>query len=161
MSDLKIEEVSKRGIKGVRASFSLSHPAELVIDMMWDVDQFAKLFPDIKELKLISSAENAQDVHYRIDAVYKEVQYTLRRVRLQRDNGADIEWKMLKGDMRDIVGAWRITESGETASRIVYESYVDASVLVPTSVIRKVAKTKIREMVDRVRRATDAAASRG
>lgn len=159
MSDLKIEEVSKRGIKGVRASFSLAHPAELVINLMWDVDQFAKLFPDIRELRLISSEENSQDVHYRIDAVYKEVQYTLRRTRNQRDDGADIEWQMLKGDLRNIIGAWRITASGENTCGVIYESYVDASVLVPTSMIRKVAKTKIREMVDRVRRATDAAAS--
>ena len=159
MSDLKIEEVSKRGIKGVRATFSLQHPADLVSNLMWDVDQFAKLFPDIKELKLISSQENSQDVHYRIDAVYKEVQYTLRRVRIQRDNGADIEWTMLKGDLRNIIGAWRITSSGDETCGVVYESYVDASVLVPTSMIRKVAKTKIREMVDRVRRATDAAAA--
>ena len=159
MSDLKIEEVSKRGIKGVRATFSLQHPAELVSNLMWDVDQFAKLFPDIKELKLISSQENSQDVHYRIDAVYKEVQYTLRRVRIQRDDGVDIEWTMLKGDLRNIIGAWRITASGDEACGVVYESYVDASVLVPTSMIRKVAKTKIREMVDRVRRATAAAVS--
>ena len=159
MSDLKIEEVSKRGIKGVRASFSLAHPAELVINLMWDVDQFAKLFPDIRELRLISSEENSQDVHYRIDAVYKEVQYTLRRTRNQRDDGADIEWQMLKGDLRNIIGAWRITDSGENACGVIYESYVDASVLVPTSMIRKVAKTKIREMVDRVRRATAAAGS--
>ena len=159
MSDLLIEEVSKRGIKGVRATFSLAHPADLVTSLMWDVDRFAKLFPDIKELKLISSADNSQDVHYRIDAVYKEVQYTLRRVRNDRDNGADIEWQMLKGDLRNIIGAWRITSSGENGCGVVYESYVDASVLVPTSMIRKVAKTKIREMVDRVRRATAAAAS--
>ncbi len=157
MSDLKIEEVSKRGIKGVRASFSLPHAADLVINLMWDVDQFARLFPDIRELKLISSEENSQDVHYRIDAVYKEVQYTLRRTRHDRDDGADLEWKMLKGDLRDIIGAWRITASGENGCTVVYESYVDASVLVPTSMIRKVAKTKIREMVDRVRRATAAA----
>jgi ribosome-associated toxin RatA of RatAB toxin-antitoxin module len=159
MSDLRIEEVSKRGIKGVRATFSLAQSADLVTNLMWDVDQFAKLFPDIKELRLISSEGNSQDVHYRIDAVYKEVQYTLRRVRNDRDNGADIEWKMLKGDLRDIIGAWRITASGESGCGVIYESYVDASVLVPTSMIRKVAKTKIREMVDRVRRATAAAAS--
>ena len=137
MSDLKIEEVSKRGIKGVRATFSLPHPPELVVNLMWNVDEFAKLFPDIKELKLIASGENTQDVHYRIDAVYKEVQYTLRLTRNDRDDGADIEWKMLKGDLRDIIGAWRIKASGESSCDVVYESYVNASVLVPTSMIER------------------------
>ncbi|MBT6180041.1 MAG: hypothetical protein HOI23_22555 [Deltaproteobacteria bacterium] len=156
MSDIKIEEVSKRGIKGVRASFELPHPPGPIADMMWDVDQFAKLFPDILELRLVASHENSQDVHYRVDAVYKEIKYTLRRTRMIRDNGADIEWSMLKGDLRNIIGAWRLTASGDGRCSVVYESYVDASVLVPTSVIRKVAKTKIREMVDRVRRAAAA-----
>ena len=63
---------------------------------------------------------------------------------------------MLNGDLRNIIGAWRITESGDSGCSVVYESYVDASVLVPTSMIRKVAKTKIREMVARVRRAASA-----
>lgn len=156
MSDIKIEEVSKRGIKGVRACFDLPHTPELIIDMMWDVDKFSKLFPDILELRLVASHENSQDVHYRVDAVYKEIKYTLRRTKNQRDNGADIEWQMLNGDLRNIIGAWRITQSGESGCSVVYESYVDASVLVPTSMIRKVAKTKIREMVDRVRRAASA-----
>lgn len=159
MSDIKIEEVSKRGIKGVRACFELPHKPELIIDMMWDVDQFSKLFPDILELRLVASHENSQDVHYRVDAVYKEVKYTLRRIRNDRDNGSDIEWQMLNGDLRNIIGAWRITESGESGCSVVYESYVDASVLVPTAMIRKVAKTKVREMVDRVRRAASAASA--
>jgi len=156
MSELKIEEVSKRGIKGVQARFQMPHSANVVIEMMWDVDAFAKLFPDILELRLVASQENSQDVHYRVDAVYKEVQYTLRRTLNKRDNGADIEWQMLHGDLRNIIGAWRITQVGDEGCDIVYESYVDASVLVPTSMIRKVAKTKIREMVDRLRRAVAA-----
>lgn len=159
MSDIKIEEVSKRGIKGVRACFDLPHPPGPIVDMMWDVDQFAKLFPDILELRLVASHENSQDVHYRVDAVYKEVKYTLRRTRNLRDNGADIEWQMLSGDLRNIIGAWRLSERGDSGCSVVYESYVDASVLVPTSMIRKVAKTKIREMVDRLRRAAAAISS--
>ena len=153
MSDLKIEEVSKRGIKGIRATFSLPQAPQPVIEMMWDVDRFARLFPDIRELRLVSGEGNSQDVYYRINAGPKEIEYTLRRTRHDRDNGADLEWKMLKGDLRDIIGAWRISASGDSACVVVYESYVDASVFLPTSVIRKAAKAKVREMVDRVRRA--------
>lgn len=159
MDQLKIEEVAKRGIKGLRVRFDLPSTAAAVIDLMWDVDRFAKLFPSILELRLVAAAEGSQDVRYRVDAVYKEVTYTLRRTRQDRVDGTDIEWYMLSGDLRSIFGAWRITENAGSGCSVVYESYVNASVLVPTSVVRKIARTKVREMVDRVRQASGAASA--
>jgi hypothetical protein len=64
---------------------------------------------------------------------------------------------MVEGDLRDIIGSWTLHQQGESQCRVVYESFVDASVLVPTSVIRKVAKAKLNEMVGRVRQACKSA----
>jgi ribosome-associated toxin RatA of RatAB toxin-antitoxin module len=157
MSELTIEEVKRGRINGVRATFHVDFSYEHVADTMWDLERFARIFPDILELKMIREAPGEQEVLYRIDAVYKELSYVLRRVRQDNASSIEISWKMVKGDLRDIIGSWTLHEHGEGQCRVVYESFVDASVLVPTSVIRKVAKAKLNEMVGRVHQACKSA----
>ena len=153
MADLTIEEVKRGRINGVRATFRVDFDYEHVANTMWDLERFARIFPDILELRVLSEAEDEQEVLYRIDAVYKELSYVLRRVRRRTDSSVEISWKMLKGDLRDIIGSWTLHTDGDGRCRVVYESFVDASVLVPTRVIRKVAKAKLHEMVGRVNQA--------
>ena len=153
MSDLTIEEVKRGRINGVRATFHVDFDHQHVANTMWDLERFARIFPDILELKVLREAEDEQEVLYRIDAVYKELSYVLRRIRKVTDSSVEISWKMLKGDLRDIIGSWSVYADGEGRCRVVYESFVDASVLVPTKVIRKVAKAKLHEMVGRVKQA--------
>ena len=153
MSGLTIEEVKRGRINGVRATFHVAFDYEHVANTMWDLERFARIFPDILELKVIREAEDEQEVLYRIDAVYKELSYVLRRVRQVSESSVEISWKMLEGDLRDIIGSWALHSAGEGRCRVVYESFVDASVLVPTKVIRKVAKAKLSEMVGRVEQA--------
>ena len=157
MPDLSIEEVKRGRINGVRATFFVDFAYEHVASTMWDLEKFARIFPDILELTMIREEPDEQEVRYRIDAVYKELTYVLRRVRRVQEGSIEISWKMVKGDLRDIIGSWSLHAEGESRCRVVYESFVDASVLVPTSVIRKVAKAKLNEMVGRVRRACETA----
>ena len=80
MADLTIEEVKRGRINGVRATFRVDFDYEHVANTMWDLERFARIFPDILELRVLSEAEDEQEVLYRIDAVYKELSYVLRRV---------------------------------------------------------------------------------
>ena len=150
MVDLTIEEVKRGRINGVRATFQVDYDYQLVADTMWDLDRFARIFPEILELKVLGESEDEQEVLYRVDAVAKEISYVLRRRRSRRDSSVEISWKMLKGDVRDIIGSWTLHSAGDGRCRVVYESFVDASVFVPTRVIRKVAKAKLHAMVGRV-----------
>ena len=156
MSNISMEEITKEGVKGVRAVFRLQFPRQIVADTIWQVDKFTQYFPEILTIDILENSEKSQLIRYHVDAVYKKISYVLRR---NRDviNGVDtISWRMTEGDLRKIIGSWAIVTEDQNRCRLIYESYVDASFLVPTTVIGKIAKTKLREMVQKVH---DAAAA--
>jgi carbon monoxide dehydrogenase subunit G len=147
------------GTKGLEAVFEIDVPPGALLDILWSPAHFGRLFPDIKEARVVAEEGSKLEVAYRVDAVVREVNYVLRRT-LDRDAGT-ITWREIGGDLKRVRGSWRIAPAErDGASRVTYTAFVDIGRFVPTALVRDGAKRKLDEMIQRVRRvAVEIAAS--
>lgn len=152
----EIREVTDdAGTRGLEAIFCVAVPPRRLVDILWDVANFPRLFPDIKETSVVDMDDPVSptsiDLAYRVDVVVKEVRYVLRR-RLDRGAGA-ITWRELSGDLRRIRGGWWVEATDDPQiSRATYRAFVDIGRFVPTRLVAKGARRKAGEMIARVRR---------
>ncbi|MFH2007803.1 MAG: SRPBCC family protein [bacterium] len=155
----EISEVADdAGTRGIEIVFHVAASPAALLELLWDVRNFPRLFPDIKEHHVQPRAADARpdtlDVAYRVDAVVKEVRYVLRRT-VDRGRRA-ITWRELSGDLKRVRGGWWVeaTDSPDV-SRATYRAFVDIGRFVPTRLVAKGAKRKAGEMVARVRRVAE------
>jgi ribosome-associated toxin RatA of RatAB toxin-antitoxin module len=142
---------------GVRATFEVDAPADVVLDLLWDVSRFKRIFPDIKELTVLDQAPTRVDVRFEVDAVVAKPTYTLRR---SLDVGrGEISWFNIAGDLKRVVGRWVVRPANDARrSIVVYESFVDIGIVGVSTVYRDIVKGKLDQMATRVRTAADLAA---
>ena len=139
------------GTKGLEAVFDVAVPPAALLEVLWSPANFGRLFPDIKEARVVREEGATLDVLYRVDAVVREVSYVLRRT-LDRE-ARTIAWREIGGDLRRVRGGWRTDPSHPSeTSRVTYTAFVDVGRFVPTNLARDAAKRKLGEMVERVRR---------
>jgi ribosome-associated toxin RatA of RatAB toxin-antitoxin module len=157
--DLVVKEADDRGVKGLKATFSVMQTRDTVFETINDLPSFMKLFPEIKSFKVLRQKDNIRDVHFEVDAVLANAQYTLRRTASRGKTVDVISWNRLSGDANIIRGAW-ILEDGKKpgSTKITYQSFVDVSAVVPTAIVRNVAMDKVEQMVKRLRGACAARA---
>ena len=105
------EVVDEVGTKGLEATFEVAVAPDRLLATLWSVAHFPRLFPDVKESRVVRDAGDELDVAYRIDAVLKEVRYVLRRT-VDR-SARTIAWRELSGDLRRVRGSWRIEATGD------------------------------------------------
>jgi ribosome-associated toxin RatA of RatAB toxin-antitoxin module len=144
--DVKDEE----GTKGLEAVFEVAVPPDALLEILWVPANFPRLFPEIREARVIRAEGDWIEIAYRIDAVLKEVHYTTRRT-IDRASRT-ITWREISGDLRRVRGGWHL-QDGATAgtSRATYRAFVDPGRFIPTALVREAAKRKLDEMVRRVR----------
>lgn len=138
-------------VPGVRAAFDVDGDPDRVLDLLWDVDRFKSIFPDIKELTVIERGADVVVVKFDVDAVVKDVTYTLRR-RLDRGRRT-VSWVSVAGDVERIDGFWRVEPREGGGSKVTYQSVVDVGVPVVTAAYRGVVLNKMTQTVERVQRA--------
>jgi carbon monoxide dehydrogenase subunit G len=140
----------EEGTKGLEAVFDVAVPPDALLEVLWSPDNFGRLFPELKEVRVVGGEGAQLDVAYRFDAVLREVGYVLRRT-LDRE-ARTIIWREIGGDLKRVRGGWRIepSENG-AASRVTYRAFVAVAIFVPTGLVREGAKKKLGEMVARVR----------
>lgn len=149
------EVTDEAGTRGLQAVFWVAVPPDPLVSILWDVANFGRLFPDIKETRVVDQSEGNPprriDLAYRVDAVVKEISYVLRR---QLDPEARaITWRELSGDLRRVRGGWWVEPTDAPGiSRATYRAFVDIGRFVPTRLVAKGAKRKADEMIARVRR---------
>lgn len=139
------------GVKGLRATFLVHAPADVVLDTLWDVGRFRSIFPDIESLEVVARrGETSLDARFFVDAVFTKASYTLRR-ELDR-TGRRVSWTSIAGDVKSIRGSWTVAETADPLiSKVSYTSFVDVGYIVPTGMIRDVAIGKVEQMATRVR----------
>ncbi len=146
----------EEGTKGLEAVFQVPVPPDALLEILWSPANFGRLFPDIKEARVIAGQggdATTLDVSYRVDIVVREVGYVLRRT-LDRE-ARTIIWREIGGDLRRVRGGWRIESLDEgRASRVTYRAFVAVAMFVPTGLVREGARKKLGEMVARVRSLT-------
>ena len=150
---LEIDIDGERGVKGLRATFRVAAPPDVVLSTLWDVHRFRSIFPDIKSLDVVGERTDEVDAKFTVDAVLSTVTYILRR---DVDRQARVvAWKNIGGDLKLVRGAWSVSPvAGDDAvSEVVYTSFVDVGTFVPTGMVRDIAMSKVEQMAMRVRTA--------
>jgi len=152
-----VELADPEGVPGLRAIFVVDAPADVVLDLLWDVARFRSIFPDIKALDVVARPDDRTvDVRFFVDAVVATPTYTLRR---SLDRGRRrVAWVSIGGDLKKIVGAWTVAPVSPGRSRVIYESFVDVGVVGVSSVYRSVVVGRVEQMAARVRGAARVAA---
>jgi len=98
------------GTHGIESRFHVAAPHDLLLELLWNVDNFAELFPQIKSCRVLARTETSVDVAFSFDAMLKEISYVLRRT-LEREAN-EIQWRSLSGDIKYIRGSWSIQPAG-------------------------------------------------
>lgn len=149
-----IKEVEDNGVKGLKASFVVEQPRDVVFETLNDLSGFKTLFPNVLEVKVVREKGATRDVYFKVDAVLSEAEYTLRRKAQRGKVAHTISWNRLSGDANVIRGSWILVDGKkEGTTKVTYRSFVDVSAFVPTGTVRDIAVGKVHEMVDRVRAA--------
>ena len=150
-----VELADPAGVPGLRAGFDVDAPADVVLDLLWDVSRFRAVFPDIKALDVVARPDDhTVDVRFFVDAVVATPTYTLRRT---LDRGARrVAWVSVAGDLKHIAGSWSVTPRSPSSCRVVYESFVDVGVVGVSSVYRSLVLGRVEQMAGRVRAAARA-----
>ncbi len=152
------EVTDDAGTRGLEAIFWVAVPPDALLSILWDVQNFPRLFPDIKETSVVDSdgatPPKRLDLAYRVDAVVKEISYVLRRKLDSRARA--ITWKELRGDLRRVRGGWWVHADDDPGiSRATYRAFVDIGRFVPTRLVARGARKKADEMIARVRRVAE------
>lgn len=142
--------------RGLRATFLVRAPPDVVLETLWDVKRFRQIFPDIESLEVLAERPGSVDARFTVDAVLAKVRYTLRR---DVDRGArSVRWQAIDGDLKSVRGSWQVEATADpNASRVTYTSFVDVGYAVPSGLVRDTALKKVDEMATRVRGACRAA----
>ncbi len=151
-----VELADADGVPGLRATFVVDAPADVVLDLLWAGARFRSIFPDIKALDVVARPDDRTvDVRFFVDAVVATPTYTLRR---SLDRGRRrVAWVSVGGDLKKIVGAWTVAPLSAGRSRVIYESYVDVGVVGVSSVYRSLVVGRVEQMAARVQRAAQSA----
>ena len=151
MKDYDVREEKRGKVHGLRVHFDADAAPSEAIELIWDVEKFTRSFPDVLSLEILEQSETHQRVRYVIDAKFKNYPMSSTGTSNATRPEHEVTWSMVKGDLRSVDGAWRISSRTDGRSDIEYESFVDASVFIPSAVIRQGALQKVDEMVVRVR----------
>ena len=150
-----IKELEQDGVKGLSATFEIAQPRDVVFKTIDHLPSFTKLFPNILAYKVLKTKGNTRDVYFRVDAVLAEAEYTLRRKSVPGQHVDTITWNRISGDANVIRGAWVLSKGKKTGTtQVVYKSFVDVAMLIPTATVRSMAIGKVHDMVRRVRDAS-------
>ncbi|MBI1947441.1 MAG: SRPBCC family protein [Deltaproteobacteria bacterium] len=140
------------GTQGLRATFVVQAPPDVVLDTLWDVRRFRQIFPDIEALEVVAAGPGFFDARFTVDAVLAKVHYTLHR---EIDRSArSVRWQSIAGDLKDVRGGWQVSPTADPmVSTVTYTSFVDIGYAVPTGMVRDTALKKVDHMAERVRAA--------
>jgi uncharacterized membrane protein len=148
-----VQEVeASDGVKGLKASFQVDQPRDVVFALLDDLEAFPKIFPNIKEIKVLKTEGESREVYFKVDAVLAEAEYVLRRSSRRGEAKDSITWELVSGDPKVVRGSWTLID-GPTpgTTKLLYQSYVDVAAAVPTSVVRDLALRQVEDMADRIR----------
>lgn len=143
------EDIVEGKSGGVRATFWVNAPPEVVYRELSNGAKFSEFMPDIVESVLKNSGDGFQDVYYRLHFWFGDVEYVLHRV-LNREK-MEITWNLLSGKFKRLDGYWQIKEGGN-GSIVTYYTDVEPKVYVPHFVTKYLTKQGLPDLIDAVRK---------
>jgi hypothetical protein len=138
------------GLPGLRAMFVVPAPRERIWAVLLDYKNFSDIYTGIDKIQVLAHDAFGATVAFWVDAVVKKYHYVVYRH--YEKPGWRLTWRRLSGDLQQIEGSWETRDTSERGVHLlVYESYVQVGGLIPTSLVRRSAMQKAREMGQRLR----------
>ncbi|HSX82188.1 MAG TPA: SRPBCC family protein, partial [Candidatus Saccharimonadia bacterium] len=149
--DVVVEAVKRPdGVPGVRAAFAVAAPRERIWAVLLDYANFLKIFPDIRDIRVLTQDQQGAQVEYWVNAMVSKYHYVLYRH--YDEPGRRLSWTQVAGDLKRMEGSWEIHETPRSdVQMLVYESYIDIGGIVPKILVRMEAMRKVHEMGEHLR----------
>ncbi len=141
---------NEAGVRGIRAMFTVSAPREHIWATLVDYENFPRMFPGIKELKVLEQDREGALLWFRTPVAMLNYRYVLQRRYVEP--GRRLTWTRVSGSFKSIDGSWTIRDTPRTGVYLmVYESYVRIGMLVPIRLVVQGAKRRVRRMGEHLR----------
>lgn len=138
------------GLPGVRASFTVTAPRERIWTTLIDYPNFPRIFPNIKEIRVLSEDKKGARLEYQVNGIVGTYSYVLSR--LYEKPGQHLTWTRLSGDLKRIEGSWEIRDTPQSGVYLlIYEIYVDINSFIPQSMVRSEVMRQTHDMGERLR----------
>jgi ribosome-associated toxin RatA of RatAB toxin-antitoxin module len=138
------------GLPGLRAMFTVPASRERIWAVLLDYEHFPDIFAGIDKMQILAHDASGATLEFWVDAVVKKYHYVVYRH--YEKPGWRLTWRRLSGDLQRLEGSWEIRDTSERGVHLlVYESYVQVGGIIPTSLVRRSAMQKAREMGQQLR----------
>lgn len=138
------------GVRGIRAMFTVSAPREHIWMTLVDYKNFPRMFPGIKELKVLEQDREGAMLWFHTPVAMINYRYVLQRRYVKP--GRRLTWTRVSGSFQSIDGSWTIRDTPRAGVYLmVYESYVRVGTLVPVKLVVQGAKRRARRTGEELR----------
>jgi hypothetical protein len=138
------------GLPGLRAMFVVPASRERIWAVLLDYEHFPDIYAGIDKIQVLAHDASGATIAFWIDAMVKKYHYVVYRH--YEKPGWRLTWRRLSGDLQRLEGSWEIRDTPERGVYLLaYESYVQVGGIIPTSLVRRSAMQKAREMGHRLR----------
>jgi hypothetical protein len=72
MDTVARDVTDEAGTKGLEAVFEVDVPPDALLDALWSPENFERLYPDIKEARVVGGEGATLDIAYRVNAIVRE-----------------------------------------------------------------------------------------
>ena len=138
------------GKKAVTSLFVLNADPEKVYQTLRNVEAFTEFMPGAAKVEVLESGEGYQIVKFIGSRGLLSGDIVMKRIMDNRNRR--IEWNLVDGPLREVSGYWFIEPDhvSKQGSVVHYSNYVDAGVLIPAFIVRKILREDIQKMVPNI-----------
>lgn len=131
-----------------------AHP-DTVWSVITDVARYPEWAEGVRatEVLAITDDDAPARARFTVDAKVAELTYVLA----YRYEGYDVIWELAEGEtISQLDGAYRLTETADGGTRVVYELTVDVDLPVPTFMKKRAARTILQQGLEGLRERAEA-----
>ncbi len=135
-----VAEEQMHGKTYVVARVQVKAPPEKVFQILADYDHADKVFPQVKQCKLMQDKGASKIVKHEIapQGIPGTYEYLLE---IKESAPHALEWHRISGDFKDVDGYWKLEPiEGGKWTNVTYASYVDGGLFIPQMLIRRQCK---------------------
>ena len=154
-----MSEEQMHGKTYVVAKLEINAPPEKVFQILSDYDHANKVFPQIKQCKVVADKGATKMVKHEIApaGVPGTYEYLLE---IKEAAPHAMEWHRVSGDFKQVDGFWKLepTENGR-GTNVTYASYIDGGLFIPQMLIRRQSKIDMAGALSSLKAAAESGSS--
>lgn len=136
-------------------NITVNVPIEKFWAVINDFKSYPEFLPEIRKVNVSDAGGGKTDVAYTIELalpvlnVTKSINYTLRMV---PEAPSRLSWTLVKGDMKENRGSWKLEAEGEGKTKATYTLEIGVGLLIPKVVTTVLAEQQLPTMLERFKK---------